>query len=621
MVQNVPQIASAFRPSELLGAKDTIWGFLSPFLYGGFAQIMFLVCNAPEMQAANLPSDIAVARTKIEKFFSETNHGSSRVFDWVVAGKLVALFDELFQKHFATTDKVFQRSFGQDTSEDYQTAYRAFYNEARKEIGVRFDSAMVAKFKLVFGSAALMSGFPFVPDVRVPGLCPSSMKALMKVFNEQSGFLTLLVSWFVPVLWDIQYKQRSKLERDADGNQIIPSATCILLHHLAYFQDFRGPDMHRQTENWMRSGVDNENLIYWTSWSGAVVVEEDAGRAFTSIILHVLNNRHMLTAHKAKITEVVAALKKDALSGAALAPASLDILIATIKIWRATARDQTKHFTNVRPMAASIQTRFQQVPKSSWYDQDEANPLGVRAFRNGFIYSHVNWFSQGTGNRNNTEKVWRRYCNSIFCHANAMGDHVVGKLLTEGKHIAILAALQSIQSRVSQETGFKSFTSWVDVPEHVQRQIDTHVAGPAAETNDNLGKAQVDADATAVLTAQIVQLIKTISSVTGVQVDANALVNGLGDKSESVANTGLKRYSEILPVPAAMASGSKPAQADEAVDKGGARAKRRDPYDSSDADEQGDEDEDGDGDKEQGPQRKKMKVNVILSSDSDSEEV
>lgn len=194
--------AGIYRPAQLLVLKETAWAFIYPFLVGGFHQLLFLVCKAPEMNCARLLAlDADAANAEIAAFMRDHHRKDRHVFDLVAFEEVVRLADSAYGEHLA---KVFASGFASEKSEKWNAGYVNYLSQFDRDLqllgedegSVSMDEVHM-KLKAVFGKRTLINAFPFVPRVEggTPALCVGSMKGLFEVFTALKPAITLVRSF------------------------------------------------------------------------------------------------------------------------------------------------------------------------------------------------------------------------------------------------------------------------------------------------------------------------------------------------------------------------------------------------------------------------------------------
>jgi hypothetical protein len=68
----------------------------------------------------------------------------------------------------------------------------------------------------------------------------------------------------VPQLYDVLTKTRLNYANTSDVSVSKPSAVCLMLHHLRYFEHMRSPEQP-QKNPWMKT-THSDNVVYWAPW-------------------------------------------------------------------------------------------------------------------------------------------------------------------------------------------------------------------------------------------------------------------------------------------------------------------------------------------------------------------
>jgi hypothetical protein len=204
-LQPVEALANALGPSALLDAKIDIWGGLSTFIYGGIAQLMYIVCQDLSVLSECFAPEAEADVVAMLDLFNAKAYNKD-LFDWAVAEKLVGFMDVAF-KSVCEKDgtRAFFQLFGAKDAESVtalQDMMAEYHTELWRLVDREFDfddepSRVVAELQDRLETCFLSTtGFScgLIPSsgVAVPGLSPTYIQTMRDIFKEIAAPATLV---------------------------------------------------------------------------------------------------------------------------------------------------------------------------------------------------------------------------------------------------------------------------------------------------------------------------------------------------------------------------------------------------------------------------------------------
>jgi hypothetical protein len=289
---------------------------LEPFIRGGYYQLIYVTSSIfnilGEGESINdVPASMYSER--VAATFTRAANGSpSQSIDQlgnpVIMNKLAEIFDDAFEAHL----KINLDYFGLRDSKTWSDAMEEYEKEVLKSVedfvqteveGGNWEEPEIKILKHVETKLKhllqdqRMTCYPFLPEMpcKMPMFSPGFQRGLFGIFKELtpalslvrllcSSFFNATVSlkkqtglWMVPGLTDFK-SQRSGTKSKSTGEVATPSETCLILHHLSYFQHFGAPDGDWSHRDYPRSG-----MVYWSPDTKASRATEEVARLWLAV--------------------------------------------------------------------------------------------------------------------------------------------------------------------------------------------------------------------------------------------------------------------------------------------------------------------------------------------------
>ncbi|KAJ7447754.1 hypothetical protein B0H11DRAFT_1929497 [Mycena galericulata] len=476
LVHNIPAFAAnGLTPNQLLEAKKTFWGVLEPFIRGGYYQLLYLTASAESVDEES-PSNLSQS---VANWFTHHSDGTpnkeitaqslDQLGSSVIRNRLVEIFDQAFKEHL---DKVMDY-FGLPQSMTWSKAMISYEKQVKRDVeafilkqvgaedsndeeveaedldeqDLQILQAVPKKLDRLM-EQQLMTCFPFLPDMhsKVPMPSPSFLRALYHLLKQLSPVLSLatislkkqISLWMFPGLSDFK-AQRTGSRSKSTGEVATPSETCLILHHLSYFQYLDAPD-----KDWAHLDFPTSGMVYWTPESNSHSATAEVAQLWLQFIAFVLNNRIVVLMHRVEIEK-----------GLKVVPPKLNsdyqtITSETIKEWCNEAYQTEKKQAQDLKKGETL-LRFMQTCPTKLYKEDESHPFTKHiGFRRGFQWSTFNFLV--TPNNNNNDAMRLRYAGALW------GDY---KLLKRLVYPDVLLVFRStLRTLIVLTKGMEKWQFW-----------------------------------------------------------------------------------------------------------------------------------------------------------------
>ncbi|KAJ7919764.1 hypothetical protein B0H13DRAFT_1868178 [Mycena leptocephala] len=393
-IHNIPAFAAVgLKPSQLLEAKKTFWGLLEPFIRGGYYQLVYISSLLDDVLG---DGDKAIYSQRVADHFTKNADGTpkpgditAQSIDGLAKAEILNKLVEIFDSAFETNLEPKMEYFGLRGSEVWSTAMGHYEKDVKEKVAQfveeeededeKWGKDAIAILKSVQNKVEhvlerqLMTCYPFLPAVpgKVPLFSPPSYK-------QMAGL-------FVPGLSDFK-SQRAGSRAKSTGDVATPSETCLILHHLSYFQ-YRG----NIDKDWVALALPKPGM---------------AGNRLPLVRFMILQHRtRVLRKHCNKIERVIGLPKPKYTQ-------DYDTIIMTaIKSWFELALEAERKRTSSVKMADIRLRHLQKCPKKV-YSKDDNHPFQKHSnFRRGLEWSIMNFLG---GASNNHVPVRRRYSEAVW---------------------------------------------------------------------------------------------------------------------------------------------------------------------------------------------------------------
>ncbi|KAJ7670116.1 hypothetical protein DFH06DRAFT_1180034 [Mycena polygramma] len=436
-----PFTKTSLTPKQLVESKKTTWGILEPFITGGYQQIIYL--------ASSLRSPPVEGELQADGFSLK------------IASILVERCDAAFYRFLGAK----MPFFGQINSPEWTESFAAYCKKLLEpweanNYGLTDQETKILQILPSKLEALLIhpakNGNPFIPHLQglAPVFCPGFLLGLYKEIEALSPVLSLISSWIVPALANLNKLRTTK------NNAGHPSETESLFGHLQYFQ-------HENTAgfDWAHSSVEQV--------ASTVFGDEttDAGHSIRDlwfkISASILENRTMVLLpsipalnHALAVTLCESKLPKEERieQGLVMDTNYKETVMDFMTKWADTsvqkekkrAQEQKTKFTKMDSRLRHLQRCPLDIPTNM-----------PKTLVKGLQATSFNWFVS-PNNSSNTGKNMERFAEALY--ADAVQNKLHNRPLVH-ENPDLYSFRQSLLRLINDCSGLESFTFWYQVKE------------------------------------------------------------------------------------------------------------------------------------------------------------
>ncbi|KAJ6574059.1 hypothetical protein B0H19DRAFT_1063069 [Mycena capillaripes] len=508
-LHNIPAFAvDGLTPSQLLEAKKTIWGMLEPFIRGGYYALVYLTAPVDAIlgngnSIDNVPVEI-YSQAIVDCFTKNTDgtpkageitaQSIDKLASPVIRDNLVKIFDGAFETHLAKRMDYFalrNSKIWSDAMEEYETAVGAAVATFVKEEveSETWEEPDIAILKLVPSKLdhilkhQRMTSYPFLPDMpcKLPMLSPGFLHSLYGVLKELTPALSL----------------RAGTRSKSTGEVATPSETCLILHHLSYFQD-----LGDSNKDWSHADFPKSGMVYWSPETKASCATDPVARLWLALVAFTLEHRTVMLKH---CTIIERALSAETEKFGATYEASLQL---ALKKWCDEAYNMERVRTPNFKKPDVLPRHMQQCPSKIYEDDDRHIFNKHPNFRRGLEWSTYNFLTSPAGNNNIPMRL--RYSQALWGDYKVLKDSVY-PMIEEGADV-LLVFKAKLHSLITMTQGLQQWQFWLETdPEHTAPLATA--ALPSAEDKDvSVVRTYLqNEEFHAILTGSFTKLAKTLN--------------------------------------------------------------------------------------------------------------